>query len=135
MALGRYAISVGASFVPFYAQVRCYFHIVIIHILIISSYSNLSIVFTHNPQRSKYPLLKPILTKFVEENNVPGGYRESGEFEILKMNWDLYKRVAEADPVPGAPYSRGNGQLGAIDLGLSPAAGGVGIGKMVTARN
>lgn len=76
--------------------------------------------------RSKYPLLRPILQKFAEENKVPGGYRESGEFEILKMNWDLYKRVAESDPVPGAPYSRGHGQLGAINLGLSPAAGGVG---------
>lgn len=72
--------------------------------------------------RSKYPLLKPILEKFAEENNIPGGYRESGEFEILKMNWDLYKEVAEADPVPGAPYSRGHGQLGAISLGFSPAA-------------
>ena len=74
--------------------------------------------------RSKYPLLKPILTKFAEDNKIPGGYRESGEFEILKMNWDLYKKVAEADAVPGAPYSRGHGQLGAIDLGFSPAAGG-----------
>ena len=73
--------------------------------------------------RSKYPSLKPILTKFAEENNVPGGYRESGEFEILYMNWDLYRIVAAADPVPGAPYSRGNGQLGAIDLGTSPGAG------------
>ena len=76
--------------------------------------------------RSKYPLLRPILQKFAEENNIPGGYRGSGEFEILKMNWDLYKRVAESDPVPGAPYSRGHGQLAAINLGLSPAAGGVG---------
>lgn len=76
--------------------------------------------------RSKYPKLKPILQKFAEENNVPGGYRESGEFEILKMNWELYKRVAESDAVPGAPYSRGHGQLGAINLGLSPAAGGIG---------
>lgn len=75
--------------------------------------------------RSKYPSLRPILMKFAEENKIPGGYRESGEFEILKMNWDLYKDVAEADPVPGAPYSRGNGQLGAIDLGFGPAAGGL----------
>jgi len=81
--------------------------------------------------RSKYPSLRPILMKFAEENNVPGGYRESGEFEILYMNWDLYRQVAEADPVPGAPYSRGNGQLGAIDLGTSPGAGGVGLGKLL----
>ena len=81
--------------------------------------------------RSKYPALREILTKFAEDNinNIPGGYRESGEFEILKMNWDLYKRVAEADAVPGAPYSRGHGQLGTINLGLSPAAGGYFLGK------
>jgi len=80
--------------------------------------------------RMNYPKLRPILMKFAEENNIPGGYRESGEFEILKMNWDLYRKVAEADPVPGAPYSRGHGQLGAIDLGFSPAAGGIsGTGK------
>jgi acyl-lipid Delta6-acetylenase / acyl-lipid (9-3)-desaturase len=73
--------------------------------------------------RSKYPLLKPILQKFAAENNIPGGYRESGEFEILKMNWELYKRVAEADPVPGAPPSRGRpGQQGAIETSSSPAA-------------
>jgi fatty acid desaturase len=75
--------------------------------------------------RSKYPLLKPILLKFAEDNQIPGGYRESGEFEILKMNWDLYKKVAESDAVVGAPYSRGHGQLGAINLGFSPAAGGI----------
>lgn len=79
--------------------------------------------------RSKYPALREILIKFAEDNQIPGGYRESGEFEILKMNWDLYKKVAESDPVPGAPYSRGHGQLGAINLGLSPAAGGFGLSK------
>jgi len=79
--------------------------------------------------RAKYPLLKPILEKFAKDNNIPKGYRESGEFEILKMNWDLYRTVAMADPVPGAPYSRGHGQLGAIDLGFSPAAGGLTSGK------
>jgi len=71
--------------------------------------------------RSKYPRLKKILQKFAADNNIPGGYRESGEFKILKMNWDLYRRVAKADPVVGAPYSRGHGQLGAISLGNSPA--------------
>lgn len=73
--------------------------------------------------RNKYPLLKERLQKFAEENNVPGGYRESGEFEILKMNWELYKRVAEADAIPGAPPTRGRpGQQGAIDGTNSPAA-------------
>jgi fatty acid desaturase len=73
--------------------------------------------------RSKYPLLRPILQKFATENNIPGGYRESGEFEILKMNWDLYKKVAEADAVPGAPGSRGKpGQQGAIETSNSPAS-------------
>lgn len=69
--------------------------------------------------RSKYPKLRKILQKFAKDNNVPGGYRESGEFEILKMNWDLYRKVAKADAVIGAPYSRGHGQLGAINLGFS----------------
>merc|ERR1712127_189129 len=81
--------------------------------------------------RSKYPALRPILMKFAEENKVPGGYRESGEFEILYMNRDLYRQVALADAVPGAPYSRRNGQLGAIDAGSSPGAGGVGLGKFM----
>lgn len=69
--------------------------------------------------RSKYPKLRHILQKFATDNNVPGGYRESGEFEIQKMNWDLYRKVAKADAVVGAPYSRGHGQLGAINLGFS----------------
>jgi fatty acid desaturase len=79
--------------------------------------------------RSKYPLLRERLIQFSKENNIPGGYRESGEFEILKMNWDLYKRVAEADPVPGAPPTRGRlGQQGGImESANSPAVSGVGI--------
>jgi len=73
--------------------------------------------------RNKYPLLREKLQQFAKDNNIPGGYRESGEFEILKMNWELYKRVAEADPVPGAPLTRGRvGQLGAIKATDSPAA-------------
>eukprot|EP00526_Cylindrotheca_closterium_P012820 CAMPEP_0113620828 /NCGR_PEP_ID=MMETSP0017_2-20120614/10624_1 /TAXON_ID=2856 /ORGANISM="Cylindrotheca closterium" /LENGTH=454 /DNA_ID=CAMNT_0000530521 /DNA_START=165 /DNA_END=1529 /DNA_ORIENTATION=+ /assembly_acc=CAM_ASM_000147 len=72
--------------------------------------------------RSKYPSLRERLIKFAEDNQIPGGYRETGEFEILKMNWDLYKRVAEADPVPGATPSRGRiGQQGSIEGTNSPA--------------
>lgn len=37
--------------------------------------------------RQRYPQLREILIKFAEDNKIPGGYRESGEFEILKMNW------------------------------------------------
>jgi fatty acid desaturase len=73
--------------------------------------------------RNKYPKLREIVLKFTQENDIPGGYRESGEFEILKMNWELYKRVAEADAVPGAPLSRGKvGQQASIDGSTSPAA-------------
>lgn len=73
--------------------------------------------------RNKYPLLRERLQAFAKENNVPGGYRESGEWEILKMNWDMYKAVAEADAVPGAPLSRGrSGQVAAIQASSSPAA-------------
>jgi len=74
--------------------------------------------------RSKYPKLRELLIKFANENDIPGGYRESGEFEILKMNWDLYKRIAEAPAEPGAPLTRGRlGQQGAISSTASPAAG------------
>jgi acyl-lipid Delta6-acetylenase / acyl-lipid (9-3)-desaturase len=65
--------------------------------------------------RSKYPLLRDRLKKFAEDNNIKGGYRESGEFEILKMNWELYKKVAEADPVEGSISTQGKeGQVAAI---------------------
>ena len=65
--------------------------------------------------RSKYPALRNILQDFAKKHNVEGGYRESDEFEILKMNWELYKRVAEADAVPGAISTKGKlGQVGAI---------------------
>jgi fatty acid desaturase len=73
--------------------------------------------------RSKYPALKQRLQKFAADHNIPGGYRETGEWKILKMNWEMYKRVAEADAVPGAPSSRGSpGQVGAIDTSNTPAA-------------
>jgi len=72
--------------------------------------------------RSKYPSLRKRLIKFAKDNVIPGGYRETGEFKILKMNWDLYRRVAKADPVPGAPCTKGNpGQVGAICTSNSPA--------------
>jgi len=73
--------------------------------------------------RNKYPLLKKRLQQFATENNIPGGYRETGEWDILRMNWELYKRVAESDAVEGAPPTRGRiGQLGAIRDTNSPAA-------------
>lgn len=74
--------------------------------------------------RSKYPALRNVLKKFAKDNKIPGGYRESGEFEILKMNWDLYRKVAKEDPVPNAPSTRGyiGQQAGIIDSANSPAA-------------
>lgn len=73
--------------------------------------------------RSKYPALKDILVKFAKDNQVPGGYRESDEFDILRMNWELYRRVAQADAVPGAPLTRGRiGQQAAIRETSTPAA-------------
>jgi fatty acid desaturase len=66
--------------------------------------------------RNQYPKLRKRLQAFAADNNIPGGYRESGEFEIQKMNWLLYKKIAEADAVPGAPPTKGRlGQLGAIE--------------------
>lgn len=71
--------------------------------------------------RNKYPKLRSIMQKFASDNNIPGGYRETGEFEILYMNWKLYKTVAEQDAVPGAPLTRGRpGQLAAIRDTASP---------------
>jgi fatty acid desaturase len=73
--------------------------------------------------RNRYPALRERLIQFAADNKIPGGYRESGEFEILRMNWNLYKSVAEADAVPGAPPTRGRlGQQGAIRETNSPAA-------------
>uniref|UniRef100_A0A7S3QJG0 Fatty acid desaturase domain-containing protein n=1 Tax=Chaetoceros debilis TaxID=122233 RepID=A0A7S3QJG0_9STRA len=51
--------------------------------------------------RSQYPKLKPIIEKFAAENGLE--YLESGEVDILRTNWELYRDVAKADPVPGAP--------------------------------
>lgn len=68
-------------------------------------------------------MLRERLRTFAKENNIPGGYRETGEFQILKMNWDLYKRVAEAEPVPGAPATKGRpGQVAAIASTNTPGA-------------
>ena len=53
--------------------------------------------------RSKYPKLRAIVQKFASENGLE--YLESGEAEILKTNWELYRDVARADPVHGAPNS------------------------------
>lgn len=73
--------------------------------------------------RSKYPQLRERVQEFATRLEIPGGYRESGEWEILKMNWELYKQVAEADAVPGSPPTKGHvGQVGAIRDTLSPAA-------------
>lgn len=73
--------------------------------------------------RSKYPMLRERLQKFAMDNNIPGGYRETGEFEILKMNWQLYKRVAEADALPGSPPTKGRpGQMAAIASTNTPGA-------------
>ena len=47
--------------------------------------------------RSKLPALKPIIEKFAEDNNIEGGYRESGELEILRMNWETYTRNPSID--------------------------------------
>ena len=70
--------------------------------------------------RSKLPALKPIIQKFAEENSIEGGYRESGELEILRMNWETYRAAALADPVEGAPTTRGRaGQQAAIAEGFT----------------
>jgi acyl-lipid Delta6-acetylenase / acyl-lipid (9-3)-desaturase len=70
--------------------------------------------------RSKLPALKPVIQKFAQDNNIEGGYRESGELEILRMNWETYREVALADPVVGAPLTKGReGQQAAITEGFT----------------
>jgi len=72
--------------------------------------------------RMNYPKLKERLTKFANDNKIPGGYRDTGEFEILYMNWLLYKKVAKADPVPGAISTKGRtDQQASIITSNSPA--------------
>jgi acyl-lipid Delta6-acetylenase / acyl-lipid (9-3)-desaturase len=86
--------------------------------------------------RNKYPLLRERLQKFAQDNNIPGGYRETGEWQILKMNWEAYKRVAEADPVPGAPLTRGlPTQQAAIRNTFSPAAAATTASPKMTAQS
>ena len=64
--------------------------------------------------RHRYPHLRPRLQEFCRQHGLE--YRESGEGEILWRNWQLYRRIAGASPVPGAPLSTGRpGQQGAID--------------------
>lgn len=83
--------------------------------------------------RSNYPALREKIMDFANRLQIPGGYRESGEWEILKMNWELYKRVAEADAVPGAPPTKGRvGQIGAIRSTPLPAAATVAAAATTT---
>lgn len=64
--------------------------------------------------RSKYPALKERLQAFCAQHPEVT-YRESGEFEILKMNWETYRDVAQMPAVEGAPLTLGStGQVGAI---------------------
>jgi len=74
--------------------------------------------------RSKYPKLKKILQKFALDNKIPGGYRESGEFEILLMNWKLYRKIAHLPAQEDALNTRGyiGQQAGIMESENSPAA-------------
>lgn len=57
--------------------------------------------------RSKYPKLQPIMAKFAEENNIPGGLRITNEFKLLALNWRTYRDAAKADVNPKAMPTRG----------------------------
>jgi len=54
--------------------------------------------------RYKYPKLVPLVKKFAEENNLD--FRITNEWELLKLNVDNYKRVAQLEAQPGAMGSR-----------------------------
>jgi len=47
--------------------------------------------------RSKYPSLKPLLHRFAEQNNLPGGYREDDEVEMILKTFDRLKQIAEGN--------------------------------------
>lgn len=54
--------------------------------------------------------------------NIPVGYREISEFDVLTLNWNLYKIVAEADPSRRAPSTKGRlDQQASIMKTSSPA--------------
>lgn len=72
--------------------------------------------------RQRYPQLRERLQEFCAKNP-DCTYRESGEFEILRQNWEVYRRIAQADAQEDAPPTRGRrGQQGAILDSTSPAA-------------
>ena len=52
--------------------------------------------------RSKYPALSKIVKQFAEDNGLE--YRVTGEFDVLKMNWDTYRRLASVPPVEGTKH-------------------------------
>ena len=54
--------------------------------------------------RYKYPRLQALVKAFADANGLD--YRVSEEFELLKMNIDLYSRVAKLPAVPGTKGSR-----------------------------
>eukprot|EP00293_Proteomonas_sulcata_P009796 CAMPEP_0184302924 /NCGR_PEP_ID=MMETSP1049-20130417/12779_1 /TAXON_ID=77928 /ORGANISM="Proteomonas sulcata, Strain CCMP704" /LENGTH=59 /DNA_ID=CAMNT_0026614325 /DNA_START=28 /DNA_END=207 /DNA_ORIENTATION=- len=56
--------------------------------------------------RYKYPALVPKVKEFAEENNLD--FRITPEFELLKLNFDLYTDVGFLPAVEGAPSSRKN---------------------------
>jgi len=57
--------------------------------------------------RYKYPRVQAQVKAFGAANNLE--YRVTNEWELLKMNVDLYAKVAALPPVPGAKASRPDG--------------------------
>lgn len=55
--------------------------------------------------RSKYPALSKVLKKFAADNNLE--YRVSKELDIVKMNWETYRRISSTPSVPDRKYFSG----------------------------
>jgi len=72
--------------------------------------------------RYKYPALIPQVQQFADDNNLD--FRVTGEWELLKMNIDVYKDVATRPAVPGAKASRP--ETGKADIGSILANAGIG---------
>ena len=57
--------------------------------------------------RYKYPRIQAQVKAFGEANQLE--YRVTDEWELLRMNVELYSKVATLPPVPGAKASRPDG--------------------------
>jgi len=69
--------------------------------------------------RSKYPALSAVLKQFAKDNGIE--YRVSDEFEIIRMNWETYRKHAFSQAVVGQRHyepEHWGGKREAVDAAL-----------------